>query len=171
MKQFFWVILFCLSLSQAAIAETPTRSSIEKLLLITNVEKRIDAQYSAMLPMFTDIFKKMTPANISSPESTEVYNIMLQKMITLMRKELGWSAIKEDYIKLYADSLTQVEINDLLKFYQSPTGKSYLEKLPILTQQVTEIAKRKTEPLYPQIQTIIQDSVEELKKKYSQKKY
>jgi uncharacterized protein len=165
MKRYLGVIFLCLAFTQSAVAEPATRKSIEKLMLITNVADQMDSQYASMLPMMTEIFKKLTPPGLSNAETTEAFNVMLQRMVKLFRAEMGWSTLKEDYIKLYASTMTQKEISDLIKFYESPSGRSYLTKVPMLTQKSTEIAQTKMEVLYPKIQQIIKDSIEEMRVK------
>jgi uncharacterized protein len=167
MKRYLGVIFLCFAFTRSAVAEPATRKSIEKLMLITNVAGRMDSQYASMLPMMTEIFKKLTPPGLSNTETTEAFNVMLQKMVTLFRAEMGWSTFKEDYIKLYASTMTQTEISDLIKFYESPSGKSYLTKVPMLTQKSTEIAQTKIEVLYPKIQQMIKDSIEETRVKHA----
>jgi uncharacterized protein len=165
MKRYLGVIFLCFAFTQSAVAEPASRASIEKLMQITNVAELMDSHYASMLPMMTEVFKKLTPPGLSNAETTEAFNGMLQKMVKLFRAEMGWSTFKEDYIKLYASQLTQAEISDLIKFYESPSGKSYLTKVPMLTQKSTEIAQTKMEVLYPKIQQIIKDSIEEMRVK------
>jgi uncharacterized protein len=167
MKRYLGVIFLCFAFTQSAVAKPASRESIEKLMLITNVEKQMDSQYASMLPMMTEIFKKLTPPGLSNAETTETFNGMLQRMVKLFRAEMGWSTFKEDYIKLYTSTMTQSEISDLIKFYESPSGKSYLTKVPMLTQKSTEIAQKKMEVLYPKIQQIIKDSIEEMRIKHT----
>jgi uncharacterized protein len=122
MKRYLGVLLLCFAFTQSAVAEPASRASIEKLMLITNVAERMDSQYASMLPMMTETFKKLTPPGLSNAETTEAFNVMLQKMVKLFRTEMGWSTFKEDYIKLYASTMTQAEISDLIKFYESPSA-------------------------------------------------
>jgi uncharacterized protein len=163
MKQYFWIIFSCLAFAQPAVAELPSRASVEKLLIITNVEKRIDSQYSTMLPTLKQIFRKLTPLGGNNIYSDKIFNTTLPKMVALFREEMGWKAFKEDYIKLYITSFSQAEINSLIDFYESPSGKSFLEKLPLITQKSDEISQQKMDLLYPKINQIIKESLEEFR--------
>ncbi len=166
MKKSFGIVLLSLFFAQAAVAEPPTRASVEKLMLVTKAAQRTDAQYAMMQPLMADMFKKLMPQSLDSADMTEAFNIMLPKMMKIFREQMGWSAFKEDYISLYVSTMTQSEINDLIKFYESPTGKSYLVKLPFITQKMTELSMQNMERLYPQIQQIVRETVAEMSSKH-----
>jgi uncharacterized protein len=45
-------------------------------------------------------------------------------------KEVNYDELSEIYIPLYDKSYTHQEIIDMINFYESPTGKKMLEKMP-----------------------------------------
>jgi uncharacterized protein len=147
MKRYFWMVLFCLTFAYPAVAEPPSRASLEQLFLITNTKTRIDEQYSMMLPNLKQVLKNFNPPGTDSPEVKRqvdrAFNIALPEMVKLFREKMGWKSLKEDYIKLYGATFSQEEINGLISFYQSPLGRSYLEKLPILTLKSSEIMQKR----------------------------
>ena len=162
MKKSIGIIFLSLFFAQTALAEPPTRASVEKLLQVTNAAQRTEDQYAMMQPIMADMIKKIMPQSANSAEMTEAVNIMLPKMVKLFREQMGWSAFKEDYINLYRSTMTQTEIYDLTKFYESPTGKSYLVKIPLITQKITQTSMQKMQLLYPQIQQIIRETAAEM---------
>jgi uncharacterized protein len=166
------------SLAEASVLPTtntvnpqpPTRESLEKLFTITDVAKRLDSQYSMMLPFMTKLLKKSLPPGADSAEANRIFNEVFAKEMKLFREEMGWSALKEDYIKMYSTSFSQAEIDGLINFYESPTGKSYLEKIPLITQKSRDITEQKFELLLPKLKKIIEDSVKDWKVKPAVKK-
>jgi uncharacterized protein len=174
MKRYFWMVLFCLTFAFPAVAESPSRASLEKLFLITNTKTRIDDQYSMMLPNLKQALKNFNPPGTDNPEARRevdrAFNIALPKMVKLFREKMGWKSLKEDYIKLYAATFSQEEINGLISFYQSPLGRSYLEKLPILTLKSGEITQNRMQLLYPEMNQIVKDTIEDLKATPQEKK-
>jgi uncharacterized protein len=174
LKRYLLIILFCLTFAKSTVAEPPTRASLEKLFLITNTKTRVDDQYSMMLPNLTQALKNFNPPGTDNPEAKRVadraFNIALPKMVKLFSEKMDWKSLKEDYIKLYAATFSQEEINGLISFYQSPLGKSYLEKLPILTLKSGEITQKRMQLLYPEMNQIVKDTMEELKATPQEKK-
>jgi uncharacterized protein len=150
--------------------QPPTRESLEKLFTITDVAKRIDSQYSMMLPFMTKFLKKSLPPGADSAEASRIFNEVFAKEMQLFREEMGWSALKEDYIKMYSSSFSQAEIDGFINFYESPIGKSYLEKIPLITEKSREITEKKFELILPKFKKIIEDSIKDLKVKSGVKK-
>lgn len=54
-------------------------------------------------------------------------------------KYLSWSALKDDYVKLYMENFTEPELRELITFYKTPTGKKAVKQMPVLLQKGAEL--------------------------------
>jgi hypothetical protein len=57
-------------------------------------------------------------------------------------KYVGWPAFKDDLSKIYARFYSEGEIDELLRFYQTPAGKKTLTNLPLQQEIVTRQAAK-----------------------------
>lgn len=68
------------------------------------------------------------------------------------KKHFGWENIKADTAKIFVKNFTEEELNDMIAFYQSPTGKKSVTLMPkLLEEGVTMTQKRVAEHL-PELQ-------------------
>jgi hypothetical protein len=63
---------------------------------------------------------------------------------------LDWEKLRDQIADIYVQVFTEDELNELIRFYQSPVGQKLLEKTPEIMQKSVEI-----------VQTILQDKLSE----------
>ena len=74
---------------------------------------------------------------------------------------MSWPKVKESYARIYARNFSQDEVNDLIAFYQSSTGKVFLKKNTQLTEDLSQASLERL----PAVQERIQKSTSEMLKK------
>lgn len=84
------------------------------------------------------------------------------KANTALDQAIGWDKLKPDMVKLYTTNFSESELNDLVKFYQSPLGKKVLEKMPQLTQQSAQMTQAKLESAVPVVNKLLEDMTAQL---------
>lgn len=84
-------------------------------------------------------------------------------MLEFMGKHMGYDSLKGDLAKLYADSFTRAELEELARFYQTPLGRKMLLKLPELTVEGSRLGQRKVEEHLPELEAMITQEAERLK--------
>lgn len=84
-------------------------------------------------------------------------------MLEFMGKYMGYDSLKGDLAKLYADSFTRAELEELARFYQTPLGRKMLLKLPELTVEGSRLGQRKVEEHLPELEAMITREAERLK--------
>jgi hypothetical protein len=109
--------------SQNADAEAVARELVSTI--------KLGDQFRAILPT---IFQHLKPAIVQNrPEVERDFDALtpvLQDKMTARIDEL-MSAV----VLIYATNFTAAELRDLLAFYNTPTGKKFLQKTPVVTQQ------------------------------------
>lgn len=116
-------------------------SDVKKLLQLTSSEKMLEGIFSNMVPAL----KQQASAQLKGGDSKE----KLDGYVDFMMKELQEITKKllhEDMVSIYDKSFTHAEIKDMIKFYESPTGKKMIEKTPELTTDVVSAMMTKYMP-------------------------
>lgn len=120
-----WVIglLFTLFAS-IAFAQTPSTAQVkkvEKLLEISHFDKMIETQKDILVSNFS-----------KQPGFAKYENEFREIFSEIMNVE----SFKKDIIKVYLNTFTDQEIDEIITFNQSPLGQKILEKLPEINQQL-----------------------------------
>ena len=76
------------------------------------------------------------------------------KIMDLMKKELSWENLKPEFEKLYAETYSAEELNGLLKFYQSPLGKKFIEKQPEMQRNTMLMVQQMMMRVMPKVQAL-----------------
>lgn len=90
-------------------------------------------------------------------DQQQKYDEFLDKLSNIARNAVSWPTLEPEYAKLYANTYTEQEIDDMLAFYKSPTGQVMVEKTPMLMQQANAIAQQHTTAVIPQIQRLVRE--------------
>ena len=93
---------------------------------------------------------------------TEQTTMMMDKMMDMIATEMSWEKVKADYVALYADTFTADELEELLAFYRSAAGKSFVAKQPLLTRKSVEMSQKSMLRLMPKIIAMTTESAAEV---------
>lgn len=78
------------------------------------------------------------------------------EMKAFLSKYMSWASMKEDMAKLYMGEFSEAELNELVKFYQTPVGKKTIQRMPALMQKGAEIGQKRVQEHLPELQAAIQ---------------
>jgi uncharacterized protein len=145
-------------------AVAASSESIERLLQLTKVQKMF-VVYGEQLDGFLKTTLKQAFAENQMGEVTDEFvNVYASKIAQELRKEMSWDKMKGQYIQLYSEIFTQEEIDAQLAFYDSPAGRSIVEKIPVLTQKSMALGQQTMAPMMQRLQQLVAESLEEAKK-------
>ena len=151
------VALVCAS-GQVFAAAASHAASAETFLKLAHADKLGTPVYMQVQQMFAQRFEQ-TKAPAAKKALLETYQA---KANTALDQAIGWDKLKPDMVKLYTANFSESELNDLVKFYQSPLGKKVLEKMPQLTQQSAQMTQAKLESAVPVVNKLLEDMTNEL---------
>ena len=75
----------------------------------------------------------------------------------LINQQLGWDAVKTEFIAAYADAFTDDELKGLAAFYNSPLGQKLVEKQPAVTEKMGRLTQQKMMAVMPQVMQKIKE--------------
>ena len=73
-------------------------------------------------------------------------------------KHLSWENLKDDFIKLYTDAFTEPELKDIYAFYQTPSGKKMVAKMPELTGKGMQLGASRVQANQAELQSMLQQA-------------
>ncbi len=122
--------------------EASHKKAAESLLALMGLEKLLSQSVDQMLALQV----QQNPA--LAPYQTQ--------MKTFLNKYMSWASLKDDMAKVYMAEFTEAELNDLIKFYQTPLGKKTVEKMPSLMAKGAEMGQKRMQEHLPELQAAIQ---------------
>jgi hypothetical protein len=151
------LVLVC-SIGTSVSAES-SRDSVEKLLLLTKQDQIINQTFEQFKPLILQQFQQMS----LTKEQSQIIDKYMGKMLDVMKEEMNWDQIKGDFIQIYTSVYTEEEIQEMIKFYQSPVGRKLIEKTPLIVQQSMALSQKYVQNILPKIQELTQEMAEEIK--------
>ena len=61
------------------------------------------------------------------------------KLREFLQANMGWEVLKDSTIAIVSNTFTAQELEDIIAFYKTPSGRSYAEKSPQLSADVSTI--------------------------------
>jgi hypothetical protein len=130
MKKLFMLSILTIAFATTTVAQDKAKD-MKLLFELMKTDKMMDSMMENMIPMF----KKQGTTLFKGEEAKEKYEKYLTTAIN-ESKVLSKKWINETLPTIYDKHFTADEISDLVKFYQSPTGKKIIEKTPEISDDI-----------------------------------
>lgn len=159
------VVVIGIFLSFSVYAQDSKRESVEELLRVSNMDSMIDGMYSQMNQMFVGLEEQLD----IKPDEQPIFDAHMNKLITILQEDMSWEKFKEPLIDIYLKHYTEKEIQDMLAFYQTETGRSMVSKMPLVMNDSMLFSQEMMKSLLPKIQSLAQELKAEIQKHRNQK--
>src|SRR6476469_6752073 len=70
-------------------------------------------------------------------------------MRTFLKEQMDWSVLEPEFSRIYMEVLTEKELRDIVKIYQTPAGQMMLTKMPVLLVKTNEFTQRRLQSGLP----------------------
>lgn len=138
-------LVFAGAPSVAWADEKSHRAAAEDLLKAANTEQALQAAIDQTLAI-------QLKAN---PQLAPVKDVMKK----FFAKHLGYSALKDDLIKIHMEEFTEAELKEIAAFYRTPTGKKAADKLPALMQKGAELGMKRVQENADELRRMIEEAL------------
>ncbi len=146
------------SFADDSAVDPQLRADIEKMLTMTKMDKMMEPMYSQLEAMLQNQYQQMG----ATEEQLPIFEKYNKQMFDLLKTEMSWENLRDQFIDLYARVYSSDEIKAISDFYSSAAGQKMIEKMPMLMQESMVIAQDNMKDLIPQIQIISRQMIEEL---------
>lgn len=143
----------------SAQAAPPTQQQVEKLLDAMEAQKVVDQMIPAMMQQAGGMVDQMLATESATTADRERAQGLMKSQEQHLREMLAWNNLKPIYIKVYTDTLSDKEVLAMTRFYQSPEGRSVMQKLP-------QIMQRSMVEMQPLLESSIQKMTQDIQKEF-----
>ncbi len=150
MKKLLILPLIAFTLSAPAMAqETP----VDKMFKVMSMDKQFSGGFESMLPMIDQMSVQFKLNNEDKKELKDIFRAWFDE-------DIDHSKIMQEMKKLYSQSFTDKEIIQITTFYQTPIGKKFLEKTPLLMKVGMQIGMKEGQSKQAQLMARIKPFLE-----------
>jgi uncharacterized protein len=147
MNKILILFIFFITISNKSVSQN-NQENVDALVKLLYSEKTI----GQMVENYKIYLKQMATQMYPNEKDTNFVKFM--KFALEKTKLIIKQMAKEDLSSVYSSNFSSAEINDLVNFYNSPTGKKYLEKSSEVQKAMQNIMLQKYIPI---LQTELQD--------------
>jgi uncharacterized protein len=83
-------------------------------------------------------------------------------MRKFLMKYMSWDSLKADTIQLYMTEFTEAELNEMNKFYATPTGKKMVERMPALMSKGAEMGARRVQSNMGELENAMREEAQKM---------
>lgn len=144
-----------------ADSEAEKRAAVKELLELTDAESMVNVVYEQMEQMVASTQVQLGLKG----EELAMFNEYYKQVIELTRTEMNWSTLEGPLTDIYVKNFSQKELDDIIAFYNSESGKSMIEKMPGITRESMQLSQGIMANLMPKIQQLSLDFQQKLRSK------
>ncbi|UYQ92261.1 DUF2059 domain-containing protein [Chitinophaga horti] len=115
--------------AQEAAKDTSKRPLIREVMELTNMTKMAGEMAGAMLDNFSN-------SGLGLSED------ILQKLKTEIKKEIQTSNLADIFIPIYERHYEKNELQDLIRFYKTPTGRKMINTMPQVMNEAMQAGEQ-----------------------------
>jgi uncharacterized protein len=149
--------------SVAPQAAAPSDESLRQLFEATHITRVLDSYLSTIDTSMQAGIRQALNGQTPNAKQQQIIDDMRAQIVKSMRGVLSWDKLEPIYLDIYRRNFTQQEVDDMLAFYRSPTGRAVVDKLPATIQQAGQAVQKLLPPLIDQMKEIERDTAEKLK--------
>jgi len=121
----------------------------------TNTHARAAEQLLDVLSLRTNLEHSIAQAlNIQIKENPDLakHKVDIEKFYA---KYMGFDALKDEMVRMYMDAFTEQELKEIIRFYQTSTGKKIVNVVPKLMNEGIALGQRQVQAHIGELQQIV----------------
>ncbi len=132
-------------------ADMTREAKAEKILDLTNAR--------AMQEQVLGQMKQMMAQQIGNlpPDQKEKAAANQTRILEMVASRINWDKIRPMMVKIWSETFTDQELDGILAFYESPAGRSMIQKMPALMMKSMQQMQGIMAEMQPEIEKIIKD--------------
>ena len=162
-KKLLIPLLLGLAFAGNVEAAPPTPAQIDRLLQVMDAQKVIDQMVPAMMQATRTQMEQLLDRNQASQADRDRMQRILAAQEASVRDMLSWDKLKPLYVRVYSDTMTADEVLAMTRFYESPEGRSVMQKMP-------QILQRTMQEMQPLAESAVQEMMDEIEAEIGESK-
>lgn len=153
LASFLGALLMLTAQSAGQTGTTSHDQAVLEFLKVVGIEKTMTASANAVVQGLIQVNPPLAP-----------YRDIIARWAT---KHITWEAAAPEITKIYKDAFTEIELRDVISFYQTPTGQKVLLKLPQVMQQGAAVGAKLALAHTAELEQLLVDGSKQMQKQNS----
>lgn len=141
----------------------PSVESVRHLFEVMHTSQMIDTVMSQMDANLRESLERATGGRPLNPQQQQLHAELSAKIQGMLKDELAWSRLEPQLVEVYRNTFNRGEIDAMLRFYDSPDGRSVVAKLPQAEQQMMQLTQEHVRSLIPRIVELQKETAQRIK--------
>ena len=135
------VLILALASTAALAGPIAHRQLVEKLLDIFGVETMCQSAIDAVVKQAVE-----TEPGLAGSEPA---------LRSFLGRKVGWDILKPSVVELYMGELSEKELEEIVRFYESRTGRKFAALSPLISARVMEMVQERMTQAEPEWEALI----------------
>ena len=164
MKRWIAVLVVVLAVAPcgARADDASKQAKVKELFATMRMDHMLDQMMRSIQGEVKAMARETPGAEQMTPAQQKLTQDFMDKSMKVVNDSVGWAALEPAYVKLYATTYSEEEIDGILAFYKSPVGQTMLAKTPELSAGGMQIVHARMGDFQPKLQALQQEYMKEL---------
>ena len=153
-----WILMLITLTLMAPVSaqadEASKQAKVKELFAVMHMDHTLDRMRSAMQSQVQATAKGAAGTEQMTPDKQKMQQEFVNNSMKVVDANFGWPVLEPAYVKLYADTYTEAELDGILTFYKSPAGQALLTKSPELSAGSMQIVHSRMGDFQPKMQAL-----------------
>jgi uncharacterized protein len=157
--------LAALALQPALANETkPSEQSVDRLFEVMHTSQLLDT-YASQIDAAMRASLRQGPEWVQlNAEQQQIVDDMSTELTSLIKHEISWQSVRPMMVEVYRNTFSAHEVDEMVKFYQSPAGQAVISKLPAAMAQAMQAMQERVRALTPKLTQLHRETLAALKR-------
>lgn len=157
------VMALLLGAIHSSNAAPPSVESLDRLIKVTESEQLLASMQPQLDAMINRSIQSALKGRTPTAAQQQALDRYAQRVRTILDEELAWPQLRERMLRIYADALTQEEVDGMLAFYATPAGQAVIKKMPRLMQTLMADMQQRMTPMIGKVEQASRELARELR--------
>ena len=156
------VVMLVMAPCGARADEASKQAKARDLFATMHMDHMLDQMMHSIQGEVEAMAQSMPGAQQMTAHQKQLTQEFMDKSMKVVNDSVGWTALEPEYVKLYASTYSEAEIDGILAFYKSPVGQAMLAKTPQLSTSGMQIVRSRMGDFQPKMQALQKDYMKQL---------
>jgi hypothetical protein len=164
MKRWIAVLVVMMAVAPCAARadEASKQAKVRELFVAMRMEHMLDQMLTSIQRQVVAVAQMTPDADKMTPEQKKLTQDFVNQSMKAVSDSVGWTVLEPEYVKLYAATYSEDEIDGILAFYKSPVGQTMLDKTPQLSAGGMNIVQERMAEFKPKIKALQDEYMKQL---------
>jgi hypothetical protein len=153
-----WIAMMVVMLAVASVAaradDASKQAKVRELFVTMRMEHMLDQMLTSIQRQVVAVAQMSPDVDKMTPEQKKLTQNFVNQSMKIVSDSVGWTSLEPEYVKLYAATYSEEEIDGILAFYKSPVGQKMLEMTPQLSAGGMDIVQKRMGDFQPKIKEL-----------------